>query len=209
MDTLKFAGIRGTYFNGNDGTIRIYSEGDRLFIKYLRGREPFELFAITDSTYMSRDEGHGQTPVQFKLNPADGKLNFVFVNADKPASFEHPLKANNDKVPYEFLLAGDFAKALQLYQGLLKANPKDKAIVEDNLNQQGYQLLEDGNIDLAKKIFRINTSLYPKSANTYDSYADACAKNGDKAEAIENYKKALKLNPELKNTKKKLDDLAK
>jgi CubicO group peptidase (beta-lactamase class C family) len=208
-DTTKFSAIRGTYFNGTDGTIRIYSEGNKLFLKYLRGREPFELFSITDTTYMSRDEGHGGNPVQFKTNPADGKLNCVFVEADKLASFIHPRKAENDKVPYEYLLAGDFDKALREYQALKKADPKDSAIKEENINQQGYALLEDGKNDLSKKVFRINIFLYPTSANAYDSYADACAKNGDKAEAIENYKKALKLDPDLKKTKKKLDDLTK
>ncbi len=208
MDTSQFASIRGTYFNGNDGTIVVFSEGNRLFMKYLRGNDPRELFKVSDSTYLGKD---GSGPVQFKVNPADGKMNYVFLGNGKPRpiAFEHPIKKAGEKVPYEFLLGGDFNKALVGYQNLLKSDSKDKAVEEENINQQGYDALEGGKLDLAKRIFKINMMLYPSNANTYDSYADACLKNGDKAEAIENLKKALKLNPELKNTKKKLDELTK
>ncbi len=60
----------------------------------------------------------------------------------------------------------------------------------------GYNVMSSGEIQLAKNIFKINMMLYPGSANVYDSYAEACMKNGDKKEAIENYRKSLKINPE-------------
>jgi cytochrome c-type biogenesis protein CcmH/NrfG len=40
-----------------------------------------------------------------------------------------------------------------------------------------------------------NVELYPQSANVYDSLGEAYMKNGDKELAIENYQRALELNP--------------
>ncbi len=136
MDTANFAQIRGRYHNGSDGSIVVSTEGDRLFMKYLRDSKPFELFRVSDSTYMSKDVNHPARPVSFKINPADGKLNYVFVEDGKPAVFIHAKEGENIKVPYEYLLAGDFSMALAGYQKLLKENPKDNAVNEENINQR-------------------------------------------------------------------------
>ena len=204
MDTTQFASMRGNYFNGTDGTIRVYSEGNKLFMKYLRANNPLELFRISDSTFITRNDSRA---VQFKVNPADGKLNYVILEEAKPAVFEHPLMKVGEKVPYEHILAGDFDNALRGYQALQKANPEDPSVNEENLYDQGYDMLNNGKTDLSKMIFKVNLTLHPASAIAYDGYADACVKNGDKAEAIGNYKKALKLDPNRKETQKKLDEL--
>jgi Tfp pilus assembly protein PilF len=47
-------------------------------------------------------------------------------------------------------------------------------------------------------MFKLAVSFYPKSANTYDSLAEAYEINGDRELAIKNYKRSLELNP--KNT---------
>ena len=207
MDTTMFTTITGRYHNGSDGSIVISNKGNRLFIKYLRGDKPFELFRISDSTYLSKDENSPPNPVQFKLNPADGKLNFVSIEEGRPAEFIHVRESADIRVPYEYLRAGDFNKALEGYRALMKANPKDNAINEGNLNSQGYEQLSRGKTQLAKDIFKINMMLYPASFNVYDSYAEACMKNGDNQEAIDNYKKSLKMNPKNENAEKQLKEL--
>ena len=63
------------------------------------------------------------------------------------------------------------------------------------LNYYGYQFLNADKNDIALKLFKINTELFPKVANTFDSYAEALAKNGDKENALLNYKKSLSLDP--------------
>ncbi|NOT75768.1 MAG: serine hydrolase [Cyclobacteriaceae bacterium] len=209
MDTMKFASIRGRYFNGNDGVIRIFNKGSRLFIKYLRADKPYELFQVSEGTYLSRDQSHPVLPVQFKENPEDGKLNLVFVEKGKSLLYIHHSLNEDSKVPYEYLLEGNFEESLKGYQQLIKTDPKDVAVSEEHINQQGYNLLEAGKNNLAKDVFRINTLLYPSSANTYDSYADACMKGGDKATAITYYQKALTLNPENLKTSEKLEQAKK
>jgi hypothetical protein len=66
---------------------------------------------------------------------------------------------------------------------------------ENELNQYGYQLLNDKEQDKAIAIFILNTQRHPKSANTFDSLGEAYALAGDKKNAIINFKKSLALNP--------------
>jgi tetratricopeptide (TPR) repeat protein len=205
MDTTKFAALRGRYRNGSDGVLALETKGARLFKKYIRG-ETTELFQITDSTYVGVDSDQ---IVQVKTNPADGKRYVLLPDRSGAAKFEHPLLESGDKIPYEYLMEGNFEKALAGYRALLRADPKDQAISEENINGWGYQLLEKEKIQLAKDVFKINTLLYPNSANTYYSYAEACLKNGDKELAIKNFKKSLALNPANKGAERKLEELKK
>jgi tetratricopeptide (TPR) repeat protein len=47
----------------------------------------------------------------------------------------------------------------------------------------------------AMAIFKLNVEFYPDAWNVYDSLGEAYLVNGDKAQAIANYKKSLELNP--------------
>ena len=56
-------------------------------------------------------------------------------------------------------------------------------------------------------VFLLALHLYPKSANLYDSLAEAYFQNNDAKNAILNYKKSLELNPENQNAIDKLKEL--
>lgn len=64
---------------------------------------------------------------------------------------------------------------------------------EADINAYGYELLGAGRIDEAIGVFRKNAADHPTSWNTYDSLGEALAAKGDKAAAIEQYRKALDL----------------
>jgi CubicO group peptidase (beta-lactamase class C family) len=198
MEPSLFSSITGRYSNGTDGVIEITNEGDRLYFKNLRVDNRTEMFRVTDSTYLTV---HEHTPIQFKTK-SDGKVDMIRYG---DGEFTHKKLEDKEKVPYEYVLAGDFDKALKGYKDLLKA--KDNAASEDEINSQGYQLLQNGKDKLAQDVFKINIALYPKSFNVYDSYADACKKVGNNKEAIANYKKALKINPKSEESAKKLAEL--
>jgi predicted negative regulator of RcsB-dependent stress response len=66
---------------------------------------------------------------------------------------------------------------------------------ETELNQYGYQLLNDKQFDQAIDILTVNTQRHPKSANVFDSLGEAYALKGDKKNAILNFKHSLSLNP--------------
>jgi predicted Zn-dependent protease len=71
----------------------------------------------------------------------------------------------------------------------------------------GYLLLEKGRNADAIAILNLNVEEYPKSANVYDSLAEAYAKDDKKQQAIANYRKSLELNPKNQNATDKLKEL--
>lgn len=71
---------------------------------------------------------------------------------------------------------------------------------EKQMNTLGYQYLHGGQLDVAVAVLRLNTETHPNSANTYDSLGEACADAGDKACAIENYRKAVALDPKMSSS---------
>ena len=85
---------------------------------------------------------------------------------------------------------------------------------ENEMNGTGYQFLQAGKVNEAVAIFKLNTQAFPKSSNVYDSYGEALMTQGNKTEALENYRQSVKLNPGnevaikiLKDNGVKTDDL--
>ena len=66
---------------------------------------------------------------------------------------------------------------------------------EGQLNQAGYFHLQAGRPAEAIRLFRLNTLVYPSSANTYDSLADAYLANGQNELALRMSERALELLP--------------
>jgi CubicO group peptidase (beta-lactamase class C family) len=105
--------------------------------------------------------------------------------------------------------------ALEYYKGI-KDSTARYYIIEREMNGTGYEFLQSGKVKEAAAIFKLNTQAFPKSSNVYDSYGEALMALGNKTEAIENYKKSVKLNPAneggikvLKDNGIKTDDLVK
>jgi tetratricopeptide (TPR) repeat protein len=69
--------------------------------------------------------------------------------------------------------------------------------------------LQAGKIREAIELFKLNVLAYPKSANTYDSLAEAYMLSGKRKLAIRNYEKSLELNPDNSNAVEKLKQLKK
>ena len=69
----------------------------------------------------------------------------------------------------------------------LRPRKKDKKTIlfpEAELNQFGYQVLQEGRAKDAIVIFKMNVDEYPASANTYDSLSDAYLADGNTTEAL-------------------------
>lgn len=97
--------------------------------------------------------------------------------------------------------------SLKWYDEIKAAGDASKVPSEEALNQMGYEALYTDHTENAIKFFQKNALEHPDSANVYDSLAEAYAKAGKKDLAIENYQKALKLNPENKNAAEQLKKL--
>jgi tetratricopeptide (TPR) repeat protein len=85
----------------------------------------------------------------------------------------------------------------------------DYYMSEAVLTTLSYDFLNLGKIDEAIEISKLNCKEYPYSANVYDSLAEAYLKKGDKASAIETYRKALTMDPSFESSIKALQELEK
>lgn len=78
---------------------------------------------------------------------------------------------------------------------------------ENDLNDWGYTLIGNEELEKALQVFKLNTMLFPDSWNVYDSYGEALLKANRKAEAIAMYEKSIQLNPENEDGKKMLQQM--
>jgi len=90
-------------------------------------------------------------------------------------------------------------RATEQYQRLKSSAPAVYNFDEDQLNTLGYRLIRAKKLPEAIRIFQWNVEAYPKSGNVYDSLAEAYLDQGNQAEAIAYYRKALLLNPKNRN----------
>jgi len=82
-----------------------------------------------------------------------------------------------------------------------EANPGSPLTEEQSLNEVGYALLGAKKNDHAIEVFRLNTELYPKSGNTFDSLGETYLALGDREAARRAYARALEVQPDYPNAK--------
>lgn len=78
---------------------------------------------------------------------------------------------------------------------------------ETDLNSCGYVLLMRNDITEAINVFRINVSLFPQSANCFDSLGEAFMVAGMKEESKACYERVLEIDPQHANAKAQLEKL--
>jgi tetratricopeptide (TPR) repeat protein len=77
---------------------------------------------------------------------------------------------------------------------------------ESMVNNLANTYLSVKMFDAAIYLFKLNVINYPESYNVYNSIGDYCSAKGDKANAADNYKKALSIK-EVPAVRKKLEKL--
>ena len=88
--------------------------------------------------------------------------------------------------------------ALAQYRDLKRREPETYDFSEGEFNGLGYRLLAQKKVDEAIAIFLLNVEAFSRSSNAFDSLAEAYMTKGNRDLAIQNYKRALELDP--KNT---------
>ena len=76
------------------------------------------------------------------------------------------------------------------------------------VNGLGYYILSQKQFIKAEALFKLNITNYPETANCYDGLGDLYLAKRDKEEAIESFKKTLRLKL-IPETKAKLENLLK
>jgi CubicO group peptidase (beta-lactamase class C family) len=136
-------------------------------------------------------------------------VNALAILNNKPVTFRKKSLVKE----YNSALADKGVDAAFCRLGETQADSAHYFLSEDDMNELGLQLLYAGKSpnhnQWALEILKLNTLLFPKSFNTYDSYAEALSNTGHKDEAIFMYKKSLELNPGNEGGKKALNELLK
>ncbi len=179
----ELARFAGRYKFDSDTLFVVTPQASGLEVQEPLG-ETFLLLPVSKDAFVRRDEDARYT---FGRR-ADGG---VELRIDGEKSRTAPRVDKSTRVPSEDLDAGRIDEAVAGYKKLKAANPSDPAVAEAHFNQVGYGFLQKQDFPKAIAVFRLNTELYPDSANTYDSLAEATEASGDKAGAIALYKKAL------------------
>lgn len=147
----------------------------------------FTLVPISKLAFVRRD---AETRYTFGRRPDGGAQLTV---SGRTSTDTGPRVDKNMRVPAEDLLEGRTAEAVAGYKKLKAANPSDPEVAENRFNQLGYGFLQSKDTATAIVVFRLNTELYPDSANTYDSLGEALEASGDKTGAIAMYRKCVEV----------------
>lgn len=105
------------------------------------------------------------------------------------------------------LLKQGFDKPVAVVAELKKKDPSFSP-GENDLNGWGYKLLSQKEMSKALSIFKLNTTLYPESANAHDSLGEMLEITGDYKAALLSYKKSLALNPKNTNASNRIKALS-
>ena len=89
----------------------------------------------------------------------------------------------------------DIDAVMYVLKTLRNSDPEASLVSEDNVNNLGYGLMAQKLFPQAVAVLRFNAEEHPKSVNVWDSLADAYFHNGDVPKAVQNYKKALQMDP--------------
>lgn len=192
------------------------------FLKYYKGEKPVDIFMSTEERVLN------------DVYPAKVNATWTFMKTFKknhPVNIHCEIKKykyreeNHHSMPLisfidglKYIFRGHMIHYDEMYNNpeliKLKFDALSKrlgvtiTLREDLVNYFGYQFLYTHR-DIRKALFyfKMNTENYPLSSNAFDSLGEAYMINGDKANAIENYEKAIILDPGNNNSKKMLEKL--
>ncbi|MEC7770717.1 MAG: prolyl oligopeptidase family serine peptidase [Bacteroidota bacterium] len=107
----------------------------------------------------------------------------------------------------DLALSQDYQDLIPLYNRTI-AKHQGFELEEGMLNTLGLRLSFDAKkMEQGINVFMLALHIFPKSANLYDSLAEAYLYNKDFKNAISNYKKSLELNPNNQNAIDRLKEL--
>lgn len=198
------AAVSGNYLFNSDESIGISFVENEMVIRW-RGKENIKPLKVNDSTFYLKAMNE---KFVFKMQP---EVHIVLAKKREHEGITYSFNKmpDGEKTPREYLLNKEYDKALEGYLSIKQKDSLDKTIRESTINSLGYSMLNEKKYNIAIETFKINTKLYPKSSNTYDSLAEAYFRKKDTVNAINYYKKALSINPENSSSKRMLNRITK
>lgn len=131
-------------------------------------------------------------------------------NSVPPIACYHGLSAifKGYKMSYRDVKSPD--QLIHHFQEISRRLSFDFSPPEHLVNQVGYKFLRsenEGEQSMALAFFILNTELYPGSYNAFDSLGEAYDVLGDHPNALESYRRSLKLNPGNENARVRMKKL--
>ncbi len=182
--------VVGRYRFTPDMIFNIFSEEERLFMQYLNG-EKMEVFKIGDNQFIRREY---DSKFRFQVTEKAGPVNLVFGVNNEMEEIRQRLK-DDELVPLEWVIKGDFKQAEAAYRELFKAHPEQMADSEWNLLTRANVLNEQDQAKAALQVLEFSNRFYPFSANTTLRLAQQQQKLGDVEAAKASFGKLLLLDP--------------
>lgn len=221
-DTRVFANIPG----GGNGHVAFAR--DNLYVTSFRGQRIFrvamdgEVSPVAGTGAFGGNDGAALDatflwPNGIAVGPTGDRV-YVneFLNRTPPAAEAPPAPLSRVRqITFPTLAAmmvtalaeGGIDAMVAMYREWKSAPATSGQFTEVQINQLGYELMGQGNLDAAIAVFELNVESYPRSFNTYDSLAEAYMNDGQQERAIEFYEKSLELNPANQNAVDKLREL--
>ena len=110
---------------------------------------------------------------------------------------------NNYEIASELFLEGEFDKALEIYENILKNDPNDLSALQNIAISYKHMGNHDRAFEIYDKIFSIN----PNHSASLNNCGNLYMQIGNYKRAIEYYEKALEIDPNAKNTYANLGSL--
>jgi tetratricopeptide (TPR) repeat protein len=102
------------------------------------------------------------------------------------------------------------ANALSEIRAILTADTTDdelSSLIEAQINAAGYAAAQADDLKRASEILRLNTDLFPNSANAWDSFAEITLYLGDQDAALDLYRQALQVDPDFSNAAEQIEKI--
>lgn len=118
----------------------------------------------------------------------------IFNESYKP----EPIKKNLFNLTFDFIKSHNIKQTDELIS-VIKSDYTKILRSPNQLNGLGYRILKNeiievkDNVKWAIELFKLNTELFPKNGNLWDSLGEAFTKNNQSKEAIKSYKRAIEL----------------
>ncbi|RBW57125.1 serine hydrolase [Tenacibaculum sp. E3R01] len=190
------------YANNTDKFLhgwKIYTSNNTTSYGFTGGLQTgYRKFIANDLTIILLTNGNKYFPIHNKI------INSIAGIVDT-SLFDKKLVAEQKLT--SLLLDKELDKAISEYYILKNKNPNIS--FQEILNTFGYFFLNKNKVKKAIKIFEINVNDYPKSANAYDSLAEAYFINNQFEISKKNYEQSLKLNSKNNNAKAMLEVIEK
>lgn len=192
----------GRYLFNTNEVLEIYFEEGIMHAKW-RGNDNIALLKVNDSSFYMKELNE---KMLFVKHP-EMHIELAPKTEHDGVKYYFRKMGDNEKTASEYFKDKEYEKALLAFKAIKEKDSLNQNIREYRLNSIGYRFVRNKKYNEAKQMFQINIALYPNSSNVYDSMGEWYLTQKDTLNAIANFKKALSINPENRDSKRFLKRL--